>query len=73
MANNPFEPEIWWHSNANVYFRVFLGKKYRITALSGATVAQQVAAAIAEGADDKTGAAAPGNVFFLESLPEGPA
>jgi ribosomal protein L2 len=68
--NNPFEVEIWKHTNANVWYRVFLGKKKLITAVSGATVAQQVAASISQGAVDKTAETAPGNIYVLESLPE---
>jgi hypothetical protein len=69
-ANNPFAVEIWKHTNANVWYSVFLHRKKAITAVAGATVAQQVAAEISYGAIDRTAETAPGNIYFLESLPE---
>lgn len=70
MAHDPNRLEVWYHSNAGVYFLVFHGKRVRIVSESGASATNQVLALVAYGAANMTGEPAPGNIFFLEALPE---
>lgn len=69
-ANDPNRREVWKQTNANVWYSVFHCTKSQFVAEAGVTVAQKVAAAISYGAVDQTGEAAPGNIYFLEGLPE---
>jgi hypothetical protein len=69
-VSDPNRREVWKHTNANVWYSVFHGTKSQLQAEAGVTVAQKVAAAIAYGAVDMTGEAAPGNIYFLEGLRE---
>lgn len=69
MATNPNQYEVWWHGNAGQYQVVYQGRRWAIVAKAGASVNNQKAALLAQGAVDKTGVNATESIYFLETLP----